>query len=90
MPAHPQRRSHDFQRAGVIAALVTGTFLSTARARVMLEEMNTENWQTVRVEVLKLLTPVAPPSRVLGELFWGTPLKNALTRYYPQSGCVDA
>jgi hypothetical protein len=56
----------------------------------MLEEMNTENWQTVRVEVLKLLTPVAPPSRVLGELFWGTPLKNALTRYYPQSGCVDA
>jgi hypothetical protein len=26
----------------------------------MLEEMNTENWQTVRVEVLKLLNPVAP------------------------------
>jgi len=30
MPAHPQRRSHDFQRAGVIAALVIGTFLSAA------------------------------------------------------------
>jgi hypothetical protein len=42
----------------------------------MMEGMNEENWQMVRVEVLKLLTPLAPPS----ESFWGTP---AFKRYNP-------
>jgi hypothetical protein len=39
----------------------------------MMEGMNAENWQMVRVEVLKLLTPVAPPSDSFGGTFGGTP-----------------
>jgi hypothetical protein len=46
---------------------------ATARARVMMEGMNAENWQMVRVEVLKLLSPVAPPSESFGGTFGGTP-----------------
>ncbi|MEN9841145.1 MAG: hypothetical protein RL376_945 [Verrucomicrobiota bacterium] len=46
---------------------------ATAKARLMIEGMNAENWQMVRVEVLKLLTPVTPPSESFGGTFGGTP-----------------
>ena len=72
----PDKKTLTDQMDRKLPAFLTGNKTeasATARARVMMEGMNADNWQMVRVEVLKLLSPVAPPSESFGGTFGGTP-----------------
>jgi hypothetical protein len=69
----PDKKTLSDQMDSKLPSFLTGakTEPSTAvRARALLEGMNAENWQLVRVEVLKLLTPVAPGESFFWEGDW--------------------
>lgn len=66
----PDKKTLTDQMTGKLPTFLTGTKAepsATTRARVLMEGMNTDNWQLVRVEVLKLLT-----SNTSTESFGGT------------------
>ncbi len=71
----PSKKTPTDQMTSKLPTFLTATKAepsASVRAKVLLENMNAENWQLNRAEVLKLLNPTTPETHFRGTL-GGTP-----------------